>query len=923
MKLGQQSLTGLEYECSLLVLENACEVCPLENAGMFLADERVVPNGQDFTDWDHCSGSSSSSSSSYYGGGDGGGGEGGGGSGSSSSSQQQTANPPCKPSIEIVALEDGSIAVMVDCEPEPSSSSSSSSSAGQGQSCQIGMPPETQIELCPDGSLNYTTYFLPDFAGCSWIPYVQMGSECQTSSSSCESARRYCLYDNAQANALSLVFSQEDKPPPCEYRNYCLPEGCTYECENPSLGTPVAYCLDNCCTPGVCVKGCEYETYANCIVCAVAGGVWFPGGVGWEAWYESSCPCRGPCSEENPCDPGCYCCGGQCQESPCPLGCCYIFDGTETQTVPNVPQDACLQHAVGNCYGYCTYTWAQGECEPSNYICDTTLGCIPNPYGQTGMRKSECESTCLPRFYCDTLAGCSPAGYGTSGYTDCSRCIATYSYCDFYEGCKYVYSDAEPGTQPADCPEGCQRYWFCYPGGCLQNIYYTTWGYTQPQCDSLCLQTFYCDNAGGCQSQWSDYIRHPYPDFETCDPLCIPRVECNYLNGCQSIGKGTSGYENCTYLYESGTCKHRYYCDQNNGCSDLGWGVLQPGQTEQCSAETCIPYYICIEGLGCVKKYYEAGDTMPIGGFPDRPSCNSECYASGCTNPHSPNYNQYATCDDGSCITCCNQGACKLDDPDCKGSFCNYIGQSQNENGYTGGCCDSGCLPCLQNGFLTGNDCSPTFNNTFVATPCNTSSGSSMIYYSCQECPEMGACCSAGSCSIVYEQQCTAAGGTWKGAGTICDQSPCPPGESRGANCECEPTCPQITLEDLLHGSLPYSWPNIKTPGNQDPVYGTVGSPPAPLEGGGYWELRPACLRWVLRCVDGLGQELCSQEFGGPTVNGVDISSLVTATMGPEPSAGCYIYVIEFFGWHWRPSTPGQSGWVGRDDVYSITRLGV
>ena len=78
----------------------------------------------------------------------------------------------------------------------------------------------------------------------------------------------------------------------------------------------------------------------------------------------------------------------------------------------------------------------------------------------------------------------------------------------------------------------------------------------------------------------------------------------------------------------------------------------------------------------------------------------------GCTNPNSPNYSPGASCDDGSCITCCNAGLCS------SGTTNLAIG-----NGY----CDEVCVSL--------NDCSPTYTNSFTATACD---GSTIEYKSCQ-----------------------------------------------------------------------------------------------------------------------------------------------------------------------------------------------
>jgi hypothetical protein len=86
----------------------------------------------------------------------------------------------------------------------------------------------------------------------------------------------------------------------------------------------------------------------------------------------------------------------------------------------------------------------------------------------------------------------------------------------------------------------------------------------------------------------------------------------------------------------------------------------------------------------------------------------------GCTWDAAPNYDPEASFDDGSCITCFNQGLCRYGD-DCKGGDCNSVGN---------GCCDEGCAPC--NG--TPDDCSPTRNNSAVKYDFE---GNPVVYWGC------------------------------------------------------------------------------------------------------------------------------------------------------------------------------------------------
>lgn len=165
--------------------------------------------------------------------------------------------------------------------------------------------------------------------------------------------------------------------------------------------------------------------------------------------------------------------------------------------------------------------------------------------------------------------------------------------------------------------------------------------------------------------------------------------------------------------------------------------------------------------------------------------------------------------------------------------------------------------------------------------------------------------------------------------------------------------CTTITLNDLLYGNKPYSWPTIKPASkNRAPQFGTMTDPPVPPEyaswtdlgNGCYerfvpfevvppniedpavqadycgtgkcglmgaaqqdevwgcierhcfrsWKPYPACLTWVCRCVDQDGNVTCEQIYGA-SINNKNLSELVTDSLGPETESGCYVYTIEFF----------------------------
>lgn len=185
--------------------------------------------------------------------------------------------------------------------------------------------------------------------------------------------------------------------------------------------------------------------------------------------------------------------------------------------------------------------------------------------------------------------------------------------------------------------------------------------------------------------------------------------------------------------------------------------------------------------------------------------------------------------------------------------------------------------------------------------------------------------------------------------------------------------CTTITLNDLLYGAHEYSWPTIEPAVESPPQFGagTATQPSVPAEytavgtqwvsvGGrcyekttildpqpsaatagkvgcgvrleqvaGQWaeierhcfNWKPcrACLRWVCRCVDGFGNITCESVYGGPTTTNKDLSALVTEAMGPEPTAGCYVYTVQFFGWQ-RSSCGSAAAFTPGDDMYSVYR---
>jgi hypothetical protein len=245
-----------------------------------------------------------------------------------------------------------------------------------------------------------------------------------------------------------------------------------------------------------------------------------------------------------------------------------------------------------------TYTT---QCSPpENYICDQTSGCIINPNGSWGTTleqcqltcdrhfecsylgctqntyfsdrqpwqfasQSLCEQQCVERYNCDYYSGCQSTGIGINGLTfdECSTCVITQTYCDYIEGCKNAYGIGNPNAEAPPCPSDCKRYFECGFGGCGQSLYFSQYGYEQEQCEAVCLETFYCDNAARCQGMWSDQFYGPYTDRASCELQCMMRYECVSTNQCGFIGYYTTGYLSCDQLD----------CSEQGTGSDSGSGT--------------------------------------------------------------------------------------------------------------------------------------------------------------------------------------------------------------------------------------------------------------------------------------------------------------------------------------------------------------
>jgi hypothetical protein len=94
------------------------------------------------------------------------------------------------------------------------------------------------------------------------------------------------------------------------------------------------------------------------------------------------------------------------------------------------------------------------------------------------------------------------------------------------------------------------------------------------------------------------------------------------------------------------------------------------------------------------------------------------------------------------------------------------------------------------------------------------------------------------------------------------------------------------------------------------PQFGTIGPPPEPA--GNKWKIMEACVRLVCIKIEN-SEILCSSTYGGPTVNNLDLITLIENSVGLQE--GCNIYTIEFFGWY-KDLAPG--GWISRDDIFNV-----
>lgn len=204
------------------------------------------------------------------------------------------------PFFELSKQPDGSISLEITPKKEGIASGSSSSSSSYF--CLPSPPPVTQDINCPDGKIIGKIYYLPDFSKCSWEPYYKVYGVCEdfsssSSSFSCNDSVRYCLYSNFSLNP--ALFSLEEKPPPCQTKPFCYPDGCREECALDGTGTPLVSCYGQieCCIEGYCLLDCSNDFMApNCVVCGLLGGLWFGPNYGDMISYKNEY-CRLDCWE--------------------------------------------------------------------------------------------------------------------------------------------------------------------------------------------------------------------------------------------------------------------------------------------------------------------------------------------------------------------------------------------------------------------------------------------------------------------------------------------------------------------------------------------------------------------------------------------------------------------------------------------------
>lgn len=430
-------------------------------------------------------------------------------------------------------------------------------------------------------------------------------------------------------------------------------------------------------------------------------------------------------------DGGCFidCCGITCPpENPCgsiilryycqPIGACCpptgqdcyrttqcqceadggSYQGDGTKCVPDNPcvkcDPPCDPNLCLECATICPVKCPEGCCPEENWIC-----CPDSPH-------------CAP-----TLGECPP--------TTCSGCVGWWKDADGV--CKYTGNP--PGTGGTAAPINTPVYTGpngesnCNNYGYIKNLttdictdetpFYTnikslaSSGLVleryecQSTCDTdlneicchgnCCAENSVCCDDGTCCPQGKTCcLNQTTGEYACCDVCCGDGSCCDQGEFC-CLDEDAGTYTCCNATANE-ICCHGNCCAENSVCCDDG-SCCNQGQfcclDEGAGTYTCCDQgEICCNGSCCPAGHYccTESTTSP-------PYCSADpCPIPGCMNPHSPNYNASATCDDFSCRTCCNAGLCVVFDRD-EGANCNDVGN---------GCCDEYCNTAL--------DCAPSYD---------------------------------------------------------------------------------------------------------------------------------------------------------------------------------------------------------------------
>lgn len=372
-----------------------------------------------------------------------------------------------------------------------------------------------------------------------------------------------------------------------------------------------------------------------------------------------TCPPENPCSEiiiKYYCQPIGACCPPTGQDCYRTTQCqCEANNGTYqgdgSKCVPDNPCAKCDPPCDPNlcleCVRVCPVECPDGCCPEENWVCcPNSSHCAPTL--EECPTCNDCPGYTVFRdgSFCDceftTAATRPPGGAGTvyANLQDC-RCIECGKNCN-----NYIKILASSGLvqERFECQTFCDTDTneICCHGNC-------------------CAENSVCCNDGTCCAEG-----------ETC---CYDEETATY--SCCAVGENCC-FGNCCAVDKPVCCGDGTCCSEGQTCClDEGSGTYtccNPGDT--CCGGTCCP-----PGNNCCTE----STTSP-------PYCSADpCPIPGCMYPGSPSYNPEATCDNGSCATCCNAGLCVVDDRDA-GANCNPVGN---------GCCDTFCL--------TANDCSPSF----------------------------------------------------------------------------------------------------------------------------------------------------------------------------------------------------------------------